>query len=59
MDKLMSLQEVAEKLNLHYRTVLNWVQEGKLEAVKTGRVWRISQQEVEEFLKRAKSSKRG
>ena len=52
MDKLMTLQEVSEILNVHYRTVLNWINEGKLEAVKTGRLWRVSQEQLNTFLER-------
>jgi len=40
-DKLLSPTTVALNLGLQPRTVARWCREGRIEAVKMGRVWRI------------------
>ena len=55
MDKLLTLYEVANILNVHYRTVLNWIKEDRLKANKLGRVWRVSEEELEKFIKSKKA----
>ena len=57
MDKLLTLYEVANILNVHYRTVLNWIKEDRLKANKLGRVWRVSEEELEKFIKSKKPNK--
>lgn len=39
--KLLTPAQVAEILTLKPRTVSRWCREGRLQAVKYGRVWRI------------------
>lgn len=39
-------EEVAIKLKVSRRTIYNWIQEGKLKAVKIGHFWRISESEL-------------
>lgn len=55
MDKLMTIKEVAEHLNVTYQAVLKWINEGRLEANKIGRVWRISQEQLDEFINSKKA----
>lgn len=54
MDKLMSMKEVAEQLNVSYKTVYNWVKSGKLKAMKAGGVVRISEKQLNDFIKVAR-----
>ena len=46
-DKVLSLKQVADILNVSRQTVLNWVKSGYVKAVKIGRQYRIEQSEIE------------
>ncbi len=46
MSKMLSLREVSELLDLHINTIRNYVKDGKLRAVKFGRVWRVEEKEI-------------
>lgn len=50
MEKLLSISEAAEIMNVQEETVRQWVRSGKLTGVKAGRVWRIKPSSVELFL---------
>lgn len=43
--------EIAEKLRINEQTVLKHIREGKLGAHKIGRVYRITQQDLTEYLR--------
>ena len=40
-------RKVAEMLDVQPRTVVRWIHEGRLQAIKVGHVWRIPRSEVE------------
>ena len=46
-----TLQEVADRLKVSYRTVFRWVHAGELPAYKLGQEWRVGEQDLERFLK--------
>ena len=48
-DKLLNIEEVAEVLRVSTRTVIRYIESGKLKASKIG-VWRIKQSDVDMFL---------
>jgi len=48
---MLSLEEVAKKLGLHYNTIYNYVRSGELKAIKFKKVYRIEEQELEKFIK--------
>lgn len=48
--RFYSVDEVAELLGLHVKTVRNHVREGRLKAVRAGKRYRISREALEEFL---------
>lgn len=48
---LLTPKEVAEKLRLSEQTVLRWLRNGKLKGVKAGRLWRIREEDLQEFIK--------
>ena len=50
-DKLLTAQQVADYLQVDFRTVYTLLRSGKLKGVKVGRVWRIPQSALDEFLK--------
>ncbi len=49
MEKYFSCKEVADKYGVTVRTVWCWVREGKLKAVRIGKLYRIKQQDLDAF----------
>jgi excisionase family DNA binding protein len=47
--QLYSVEQVAERLGLHVRTVRGYVRDGRLPAVRIGKQYRIAQEDLEEF----------
>ncbi len=47
--KVYTLDEVAGILKVTRRTLYTWISAGKLEAVKIGKYWRVSEQALREF----------
>lgn len=52
-DKLLTPEQVAERLQVVERTVYRWLNEGRLEGVKLGRLWRVREDDLEAFLQAA------
>ena len=49
--KVYKVEEVMNIMHLTKRTVYSYLRSGKLKAVKIGKYWRISQENLEEFIK--------
>lgn len=49
-EKFYTPKQVAEILQVHQYTVLKWIREGKLRALKFGRVYRTTESEINAFL---------
>ena len=49
--KYYSPEEIAEQFNLQAQTVRLWIRQGKLKAVKLGALWRVSEEELQRFIK--------
>lgn len=48
--RLLTTKEVAYRLGVNPRTPAVWIRQGKLKAKKVGRVWRVSEEELQKFL---------
>ncbi|MFD6396632.1 helix-turn-helix domain-containing protein [Nocardia sp. NPDC060249] len=48
-DRLYSVEQVAELLGLHVRTVRSYVRDGKLPAARIGKQYRITHEDLETF----------
>ena len=48
-QELYSVEQVAERLGLHVRTVRSYVRDGKLKAVRIGKQYRIAREDLEAF----------
>ncbi|MFF0309830.1 helix-turn-helix domain-containing protein [Streptosporangium sp. NPDC004379] len=48
-DRFYSVEQVAEHLGLHVRTVRNYVRDGRLTAVRIGKQYRIAHEDLEAF----------
>jgi len=49
--KLYRTGKVAEKLGVHKVTVIRWIKQGRIKAIRVGREYRISEDEVKRLLK--------
>ena len=54
-NSFYTVEQVAELLQVHWQTVLNYIKGGKLEAVKLGRGYRISKEALDKFIKQNSS----
>lgn len=50
-DKLYTLQEVADYLRVTRQTIYNYVTAKKLKAFKAGREYRVTEEELQAFIK--------
>jgi len=50
MEKLLTLKETAKILRVSERTIMRYLESGKLKASKLGQ-WRIKESDLEKFLK--------
>jgi len=48
-DEFLSVEQVAQQLGLHVRTVRNYVRDGRLRAVRIGKQYRISRSDLALF----------
>ncbi len=51
---VLTLKEVAQRLKLHPNTLRRYAKEGKLPAMKFGRVWRIEEKDLKDFMRAMK-----
>ena len=54
MEALLTTQEVANILKVTVRTVYSLLEGGELQGVKVGRVWRVSEDDLQAFIARQK-----
>jgi len=55
VEKLLTVNETAKILRLNPETVARYIREGKIPAIKFGRVWRVEEKDLEEFIKKRKT----
>ena len=48
-ERYYTVQQIADKLNIHFRTVYNLIYTGQLPSIRVGRVYRISQDHLNAF----------
>jgi len=48
--EFLVVEQVAELLQVHWQTVLNYIKSGKLKAVKLGKGYRIKKIELDNFI---------
>jgi excisionase family DNA binding protein len=57
VERLLSLEDVADRLQVSDQSVRRWIKAGKLAAYKPGLEWRIRPSDLEEFLQAHSSPK--
>jgi len=55
-EKFYTSKEVAEILKLSNYTIGEYIRSGKLKAIKFGRVWRVSENQLKQFLESKQTS---
>jgi excisionase family DNA binding protein len=50
VETIYTTEQVAKLLQLHHLTILKYIKAGKLKAVKLGRVYRITETSLNQFL---------
>ena len=55
VQRLLTPEEVAEALQLHHLTVLKFIRSKKLRSIKLGRLYRIREEDLKNFLEAASS----
>ena len=48
--KVYSIREVSAILKVGKRTIYTYIKEGKIKAVKVGKEWRVSEENLRDFL---------
>lgn len=54
-DQFFTVEQVSEKLQIHWQTTLGYIKSGKLRAVKLGRGYRIDPKDLDEFVEKFKT----
>lgn len=49
--EVYTVEQVAEKLSITVRTVYNYIKSGQLKGCKMGKYWRITEDQLRDFLK--------
>jgi excisionase family DNA binding protein len=57
MEKFLTVEEVSGNLQVHWQTVLSFIKNGKLRAVKLGRGYRIDPKDFADFIEEMKTKK--
>ena len=50
MEKFYTPEQIAQLLQVNVVTVHRWLRDGKLKSIKLGRLWRVSSENLEEFV---------
>lgn len=51
-NEFLTVEQVSELLQVHWQTVLNYIKNGNIEAIKLGKGYRISKNAINKFLKK-------
>lgn len=54
--EILTVQEVADYLKVKAATVRRWIREGQLQAYKFGNTWRVSGEQLQEFMDKNRQS---
>ena len=52
-DKLLTPPQIAQRLQVNERTVIQWLRNGKLRGFKIGKRWRVSSRDLEALLEQS------
>lgn len=52
-EQVYTPKEIADRYKVTPAAVLKWIHEGRLRAVRLGKVWRIPESALEDFIKKS------
>jgi excisionase family DNA binding protein len=55
---LLSVDQVAKRLGVHKKTVLNWIRSGELIAFDIGKGYKVSKNDLDNFMQRRRTDHR-
>ncbi len=58
-EKLLTPEDAAERLAVSPKSIRDWLRAGKLKGVKAGKLWRIHESDLEDFLKAGTGNEMG
>lgn len=50
-EQLMTPDEVAERLSISAHTVRGYIRTGRIRAIKVGRLWRVRESDLQEYMR--------
>ena len=50
MSQLLTLGEVAKRINVHPETVRRWLKEGRIRGIRIGRDWRFDPDDIDRLI---------
>ena len=59
MEKYLTCEDIAEKFSVKIITVWQWIREKKLNAIRTGKLYRIKPEDLREFEESRKTKRKG
>ncbi len=54
MEKYYKVEQISKSLQVHWQTVLNYIKAGKLQALKLGKGYRVSETDLNKFINQLK-----
>lgn len=51
-NNFLTVEQVAETLQVHWQTILNYIKNGKLKAIKLGKGYRIPKKSLDQFIRK-------
>ncbi|MCL5410447.1 MAG: helix-turn-helix domain-containing protein [Patescibacteria group bacterium] len=56
--KYMTVEQVAEILQVHWQTILHYIRKGQLHAFKIGKGYRITDDDLDKFIRKLKEGQK-
>jgi excisionase family DNA binding protein len=56
-ESLLTPQQVAERLQVQVQTVVRWLRSGQLKGAKFGRLWRVTEEDLQAFIREHRAQK--
>jgi excisionase family DNA binding protein len=50
MEDLLTVEQAAAKLQISPKTLKDWLRAGRLKGVRLGKLWRVKERDLEEFV---------
>lgn len=55
-ERMLSIKELTETMNISRSTLLRWIGEGRIKALKFGRQWRFKPSEISQWLEHGEAT---